>query len=237
MDINCDLGEGIGNDAQIMPFISSCNIACGGHFGNVKTMRSAIRLAKNNNVKIGAHPSFPDRKNFGRIKMNLPKDVIRAELIKQIATLKEVAKEENVLIHHIKAHGALYNMAFENDEIATILVELIQSFDDNLILYVPFGSIIAQKAEAFQIPYFNEVFVDRNYNEDLTLVARHEPNAVIIKSSEIYKRMHLLVNEHSVCTINNKMIKIKVDTICVHGDNPNAVEIANIISNLIKNEN
>lgn len=234
MDINCDLGEGIGNDVQIMPFLSSCNIACGGHAGDLDTMKKAVLLAKKYGVKVGAHPSFPDRKNFGRKKMDLPMDVLRNSLIKQISNLKQVAKNEGIAMHHVKPHGALYNMAFDTLEIVEVLIEVLQFFDDNWFLYVPLGSLIAQKAIAENIPVKYEAFADRNYNDDLTLVNRNQPNAILDNTSEILKRAQLMFEKGMVLSINKKIISYKVDTICVHGDHPNAVRIVKTLSNLIK---
>jgi UPF0271 protein len=234
MDINCDLGEGMENDAQIMPFLSSCNIACGGHSGDAGTMKNTVLLSKKYGVKVGAHPSFPDRKNFGRKKMDLPMDVLRNSLIKQISNLKQVAKNEGVVIHHIKPHGALYNLAFDNEEIAEVLIEVMQFFDKNWFLYVPLGSIIAQKAMAENIPFKYEAFAERNYNDDLTLVDRNQPNAILYDISEISKRVQLMFEKKVVLSINKKIIPYQADTICVHGDHPNAIQIAKTLSNLIK---
>ena len=145
MDINCDLGEGLDNDAQIMPFISSCNIACGAHAGDKDLMKTTVILAKEFNVKIGAHPSFVDKENFGRNEMYVPKDKLKEQIIDQISLLKEIAEKEGVVLHHVKPHGALYNMAAKNDDVAMSVIEAVQTFKEDIILYVPYKSLIAKK--------------------------------------------------------------------------------------------
>lgn len=234
MDINCDLGEGIGNDAQIIPYISSCSIACGGHAGDKYTMQETIRLAKEYSVKVGAHPSFPDRKNFGRVRMFLSNDVLKENLIDQITSLKEIAEKENVRLHHVKPHGALYKMAAENEDLAEVIIEVMRFFDEEWKLYVPYHSVIAKKAKESGIFYHYEAFADRNYNDDLTLISRSESHAVIEDIGIIYKRVERIFKDQSVLSINNKQMKIKVDTVCVHGDNPNAIPIVQTLHNLIK---
>lgn len=237
MDINCDLGEGIGNDERIIPFINSCNIACGGHAGDAFSMKTTVLLAKEFGLKVGAHPSFPDRENFGRKIMQLSNQELRLELMRQINNLNQIAKNENVTLHHIKPHGALYNLAAVNDDIAEVIVDVIRTFNENLILYVPYQSVIAKKAKAMRIPYFYEAFADRNYENNLTLVARDLPNAVISDASIVVKRVKRMFEEQTVLSIHNKKIKIKVDTVCVHSDNPNAIEIVKTLYNLNKETN
>ncbi len=237
MDINCDLGEGIGNDESIVPFINSCNIACGGHAGDALTMKTTVLLAKKFDLKVGAHPSFPDRENFGRKIMQLSNQELWSELMHQINSLKQIAENENVKLHHIKPHGALYNLAATNDDIAEVIVDVIKAFDNNLILYVPYKSVIAKMVKTMGIPYFFEAFADRNYENNLTLVARNIPNAVISDVSIVVKRVKQMFEEQTVLSIHNKMKKIKVDTVCVHGDNPNVIEIVKTLSNLNKETN
>jgi 5-oxoprolinase (ATP-hydrolysing) subunit A len=231
MDINCDLGEGIGKDEQIMPFISSCNIACGIHAGSMSIMKSTVQLAMKNNVQIGAHPSFSDRENFGRKEMFIPKDILKSQIINQIASLNEIAKKEGTKLHHVKPHGALYNMASKFNDVAMAVIDAVQFFDEDLILYVPYGSLIAYKARKFKVPYYNEVFADRNYNDDLTLVSREEPEAIIENPSRINERILRIISEGTIVSLNGKIITMKADTVCVHGDNPNAV---NIVKDLAK---
>ena len=134
MDINCDLGEGLANDVQIMPYITSCNIACGGHAGSVEIMKETVLLAKKNRVKIGAHPSFIDMENFGRKELFLPNEFLRNQIISQVKILKEVSDKEGIRLHHVKLHGALYNMAAKFNDVAEAVIEAVRFFEDSLIL-------------------------------------------------------------------------------------------------------
>jgi len=235
MDINCDLGEGLSNDAQIMPFISSCNIACGAHAGNLSIMKSTVILAKNHNVKIGAHPSFSDRDNFGRKEMFIPKSILKSQIINQITSLKQIAEKEGVKLHHVKPHGALYNMAAKFNDVAMAVIEAVAYFDEDLVLYVPFRSLIARKLREKNMPFYYESFADRTYNDDLSLVSRDEPDYLIENSNRILKRVKQLIDSETIITNSGKIIKIRSNTICVHGDNPNVVEIVKILSKNIHN--
>jgi len=237
MDINCDLGEGIGNDEQIMPFIGSCNIACGVHAGSRELMKKTVQLAIKNNVKIGAHPSFNDRENFGRKEIFLPKDILKSQIINQIASLNEIVKEQGVKLHHVKPHGALYNMAAKNTEVAMAVIESVQFFNEDLILYVPYGSLIAYKAKKFKIPFYNEVFADRNYNDDLTLVSRDHAEAVIEDAIKIGDRISQLIKYETIISINGKIKTMHADTVCVHGDNPNVKQIVKDLSGIVPDYN
>lgn len=237
IDINCDLGEGVGNDAQLMPYLSSCNIACGAHAGDEATMRETIRLAVENHTKIGAHPSFPDRENFGRTEMNLPDDELTTLIIEQIATLKILTEQAGGKLNHVKPHGALYNMAAVNERIAESIVDAMTSFDEHLILYVPYGSVIAKKAIERNIPIKYEAFADRNYNDDLTLVSRKQENAVLKDPEEILAHVTRMIREKSVRTVNNKFVSIEAGTLCVHGDNPHAIEIVSYLSEKLTDAN
>lgn len=235
MDINCDLGEGLSNDAQIMPFISSCNIACGAHAGSLSIMKSTVLLAKNHNVKIGAHPSFSDRDNFGRKEMFIPKSILKSQIINQITSLKQIAEKEGVKLHHVKPHGALYNMAAKFNDVAMAVIEAVAYFDEDLILYVPFRSLIARKLREKNMPFYYESFADRTYNDDLSLVSRDEPDYLIENSNRILKRVKQLIDSETIITYSGKTVKIRSNTICVHGDNPNVVEIVKVLSKNIHN--
>lgn len=235
MDINCDLGEGLENDAQIMPFISSCNIACGAHAGDNVIMRTTVRLAKKYHVKIGAHPSFLDRANFGRKEMNIPKNELIELVIHQISALKEIAEKEGAALHHVKPHGALYNMAAKDEDIAMSVIEAVQSFDEDFILYVPYKSVIAKNLIELNMPFYYEMFADRMYLDDLSLMSRKEAGSLIENPKRVLKRVKQLIDLETIQTLTRNHIKIKADTICVHGDNPNAVEIVKGLSKLIRN--
>lgn len=237
IDINCDLGEGVGNDAQLMPYLSSCNIASGGHAGDDESMRTTIKLAIENGTKIGAHPSFPDRENFGRTEMDLPNNELTTIIIEQIVRLKILTEEAGGKLNHVKPHGALYNMAAINDSTAEAVLDAMVSFDEKLILYVPYGSVIAKKALARHIPIKYEVFADRNYNDNLTLVSRKLDNAVLINPNQILEHVTRMIKEKKVQTITGGLFTIEAGTLCVHGDNPHALEIVSHLSRQLKTAN
>ena len=222
IDINADVGEGIGNEDQLFPLISSCNIACGGHAGDLETMLSVVRLAKKNNLKIGAHPSFPDKKNFGRKIMNISKDKLVKSLKNQIQSLRSILIQENVDLNHIKPHGALYNFASNDKETARIIIDLTKEI--NTKLYVPYSSLISKMAREEGVKICNELFIDRNYNSNLTLVSRDNPKALIENSNEMFKHVYNIIN-NKIISIDNKERSVEFDTLCIHGDNPNAIEL------------
>jgi UPF0271 protein len=220
IDINADVGEGIGNEDLLFPLISSCNIACGGHSGDLETMLSIVRLAKKNNLKIGAHPSFPDKKNFGRKIMNISKDKLVKSLKNQIQSLRSILIQENVELNHIKAHGALYNFASNDKETARIIIDITKEMKTKL--YVPYSSLISKMAREEGIIICNELFIDRNYNSNLTLVSRDNSNALIENSNEMFKHVYNIIN-NKIISIDKKERSVEFDTLCIHGDNPNAI--------------
>ncbi len=234
IDINADLGEGVGNDAQLMPYLSSCNIACGIHAGDELTMKETIRLAIAHGVNIGAHPSFPDRANFGRTEMHLPANELTTLIIGQIATLKYLVESAGGRLNHVKPHGALYNMAAKDSTTAEAILDAMTPFDKSLIVYVPYGSVIAQRALERNIPIRYEAFADRNYNDDLTLVSRAMTDAVINDPDEISDRVISLVKERKIKSTSGKLIPIEAGTVCVHGDNPAALKILSQLAQRLK---
>ncbi len=231
IDINVDVGEGIDNESQLMPYITSCNIACGGHAGDFNTMQDVVKLAKQYHVKIGAHPSFPDKENFGRQPMDMSCAALFSSIKNQIDHLIKVLNRENASLHHIKPHGALYNLAVVDENIANVIIEVMKSMALPIKLYVPYKSIIADLAlkENIQITY--EAFADRNYNNDLTLVSRSEANAIIEDVNLVFEHVFRMVSDKKVKTIQGLNIDIKADTFCVHGDHPKAIDL---IRNLTK---
>ena len=226
IDINADVGEGIGNEAQLLPLISSCNIACGGHAGDEDTMREVIKLAKEHRVKIGAHPSFPDKENFGREVISISNTALFATIKNQIKALLDVCREEQVLLHHVKPHGALYNLAAKDKTTAQVIVEVMKRFHQPLKLYVPYGSVIAEAAKSENIIITYEAFADRNYNEDLSLVSRKLPNALITDSDEMFNHVHNIVVHQKVKCVSGVEVSIQAETFCIHGDNPKALKLA-----------
>ncbi len=228
IDINADVGEGLANEAQLMPFLSSCNIACGGHSGDFESMKTVAKLAKQYNVKIGAHPSFPDKENFGRHFVDISSADLYTSLKHQIRSLMTVLRNERLPLHHIKPHGALYNSAVKDEKIATVIIEVIKSIALPIKLYAPFNSVIANLVQQENIPVTFEAFADRNYNEDLSLVLRDKKNALITDSDLAFKHIYKIISEQKVITINGVEVALKANTFCVHGDNPEAL-------NLLKN--
>ncbi|TNJ42965.1 5-oxoprolinase subunit PxpA [Tamlana fucoidanivorans] len=231
IDINVDVGEGLGNESEIMPLISSCNIACGGHAGDAKTMKTMVALAKSNNVKIGAHPSFPDKENFGRKIMNMPCVALYTTIEHQIKCLLKELEDVHLQLHHVKPHGALYNLATIDEKTAKVIIEVMKGLMTRAKLYVPYNSVIAKLAVEHNIPVMYEAFADRNYNDDLTLVSRTVSNAVIEDADELYEHVFRVATSGRVRTISGHLERIEAETFCVHGDNPNAVYL---ISNLTK---
>lgn len=224
IDINCDLGEGVGNDELLMPYLSSCNIACGGHTGDEKSMALTADLALKNQVRIGAHPSFPDKKHFGRKEMNMSESQLFETIQSQIESLSHVLRQKNAILNHIKPHGALYNLAAIDESVADVVVSVVKSFDKNLILYVPYQSKIANRAIEKGVPIKYEAFADRNYNDDLTLVSRQDKMALIHDANEMFNHVYEMIFYRKVTTINGVGKAIKVDTICVHGDAENVLQ-------------
>lgn len=224
IDINCDLGEGMGNEALLMPLISSCNIACGGHAGDDKTMSDAVKLAKKFNVKIGAHPSFPDRENFGRKVLDMTLDQLYDTVYNQVKRLNSILRVNELHLSHVKPHGALYNLAAVNENIANVIVDVVKAIDDRLPLCVPYKSVIATIAQDSNVPIIYEVFIDRKYNEDLTLVSRNYDNALIRDPNEIFQHVYGMITQGKVTAINGVGKVIKAHTFCIHGDGENVVQ-------------
>ena len=236
IDINCDMGEGVGNDGIIMPFISSANIACGYHAGDEEIMKQTVELAIKNNVAIGAHPSFFDRENFGRIEMNLPADEIYDLVFLQLRKIDKIVKGENRRLHHVKPHGALYNMSAKHREIARAIAQAVKDFDEELILFVLSGSIAIDEAKAINLKTANEVFADRTYQDDGSLTPRSQRNALIEDVDKAVQQALQMIKQKTVTSTSGKTIQINADTICIHGDGKNAVPLAKAIHDAVKKE-
>jgi len=225
LNINCDVGEGVNNEMVLMPYIQSCNIACGGHAGNKKLMEKVVKLALKHEVNIGAHPSYPDVENFGRKTMIIDPSELVKTIQKQINLLNKIVIEQGGSLSHIKPHGALYNDVSKNKNLALHFLNAILPYKNSVKLFVPFNSEIEICAleNGFSIVY--EAFADRNYNDDLSLVARNEKEAVITDVEIIEKRILEMINTEKVTTISGKKVFIKASTFCVHSDTENAIEI------------
>ena len=225
IDINCDVGEGVAHEHLLYPHISSCSIACGGHTGTIDTMRTAATLAKEHTVKIGAHPSYPDTENFGRKVIDLPDHELQASISRQLDDFVRVLIEEGLMMNHIKPHGALYNQIAKNKRLASVFLEAIEDYRAEAILYVPYASQVAEVANrrGFRVKY--EAFGDRNYNDDLSLVSRTQPNALLEAPEAVAEHLYHIIDEKQVKTISGKKVPIRATTFCIHGDTPSALEI------------
>tara|TARA_B100001559_G_scaffold302997_1_gene291229 strand:+ start:735 stop:1466 length:732 start_codon:yes stop_codon:yes gene_type:complete len=225
IDINADIGEGCFNDKDLFSLISSCNIACGGHFGDKKSIQKSIRLAINNDVKIGAHPSFPDKLNFGRKIIKISSNDLEKSLTSQINLVIKIAKDHHKRIHHVKPHGALYNLAFYDFKTCETIINCIKKIPYKVILFSQHKSLLSNLASKNGIKIYNEVFIDREYNDDLSLVSRENKNAITNDQDIINKKVLKIIKKNQITSINNVQMNIKADTFCIHGDNPNALII------------
>jgi UPF0271 protein len=223
------MGEGIGNDEAIMPFISSANIACGFHAGDDVTMNNTVLLAKKHGVAVGAHPSFFDRKNFGRTEMKLSPEEIYELVQKQIKILKSIATKHDVMMQHVKPHGALYNMSAKEPAIAQAIAVAIKDYDTNLILFGLSGSESIKVAMDLGLKTKSEVFADRTYQDDGSLTPRPQANALIHDTSDAVGQALQMVLKKAVTTVSGKTIPVVADTICIHGDSAHAVAFAKAI--------
>lgn len=241
IDLNCDMGESfgaykLGMDEEIIKYISSANIACGFHAGSPEVMEYTVKLAVKNGVAIGAHPGFPDLSGFGRRKLEMHLDDIKSILIYQIGALDAFAKSNGLELQHVKPHGALNNMAASDIKLAKAIGQAILEVNEKLIYVAPAGSCMYEAAKSLGLKVACEVFADRAYNSDGTLVSRSHPGAVISDPNVITQRVLKMITEGKITTIDGKDISIKPQTVCVHGDNPLAVEIVkNLRKDLEKN--
>lgn len=238
VDLNCDMGEGYPSDALLMPYISSANIACGYHAGDIETMKRTVDLCLQHHVAIGAHPSYPDRKNFGRIDMmgaGLAPEDLPELLINQIVTLQQVCSDAGTRLHHVKPHGALYNRAAVDEVVSMSICMAILSLDPSLILYGLSGSIMEKSARRAGLQFSCEVFADRTYENDGTLRSRSAAGALITDADKSVQQVLQMINKGTVTTIDQKEIPMRAETICIHGDGEHAVKFAATISQQLKN--
>ena len=231
ININCDLGESsklhsTENDPLLLSIVNSANIACGYHAGNKATMEKTIEISKKNKVSIGAHPSFNDKENFGRKKIDLPPSEITNLIIDQINILSEIAEKKEIKVTHVKPHGALNNMACEDYELAKIISESIIQVNKNLIFLVPAGSQMEKAGKKLGLRTASEIFADRNYEDDGQLISRSKKNAMIVDSELAKKHVIKMVENQSLNCYSGKQIPCEIDSVCVHGDSKNAVNTA-----------
>lgn len=234
IDLNCDMGEGfsvytIGNDEQVMPYITSANVACGFHASDPLTMSKTVKLAARQGVAIGAHPSYPDLVGFGRRAMDATLDEIAADVIYQIGAISGFCKREGVRLQHVKAHGAMYNRAADTPAVATALAKAIKAVDAELVMVCLSNSAMVTAAQEVGVPYVEEVFADRAYTHEGKLVSRRLEGSVLHDPAVVAKRVLQMVKDKTVVAIDGTTIPIKAQTICVHGDSAGAFEMIKAI--------
>ncbi|MBU2409535.1 MAG: 5-oxoprolinase subunit PxpA [Gammaproteobacteria bacterium] len=226
IDLNADLGEGCENDEALLGLVSSANIACGWHVGDARTMQQCVRWAIENKVAIGPHPSYPDRENFGRREMNLPREEVVAGVLYQIGALAAIVKAEGGTLSHVKAHGALYNQAVKDPALADALCDAVRHFDPALRFFGLAGSGMIAAAERAGLRPVEEVFADRGYQPDGSLVPRSQPGALIDSEEQSLAQTLSLVRDHKVTAIDGTVVDVNAQTVCLHGDGPHALAFA-----------
>lgn len=231
LDINCDIGESfgvyrLGDDEAVMPYITSANVACGMHAGDPVIMRRTVRLARSHGVAVGAHPGYPDLAGFGRRVLPMSTDEIAASLLAQLGALEGVARAEGVALQHIKPHGALYNAAARDEDLAATVAETVLRGWPDAIMVVLAGSASERAARAAGLRVAREAFCDRAYRRDGSLVPRSEPGAVLEQPFEVASRAVRIAYREPIETADGAEIVIEADTVCIHGDTPGADTLA-----------
>jgi len=234
IDLNADLGEGEGtepsdSDRALLKVVSSASIATGAHAGNPVLMRRTIRLANEHGVAVGAHPGFYDREHFGRKELEISPVDVEALLLPQLAAATDAAVSEGIRLRHVKLHGALYNMAARDADLARAVASAVRKFDPSLLLFGPPGSALLEAARAADLGGTAEVFADRGYRSDGSLAPRTEPGAVLHDPEVVVARATRMATEGTVVTVDGQMLRLQADTICVHGDTPDAARLATAV--------
>ncbi len=237
VDINCDMGEGMPNDAELMPFISSANIACGYHAGDADMMHRTVQMAIDHGVAVGAHPSYPDRVNFGRLAMCLSPEEVYTITLEQIGLLMAVCDRHCVGMQHVKPHGALYNSAAADEALASAIAQAVKEAGAGLTLFGPPQSALTKAAAALGIPFRGEAFADRSYQPDGLLTPRSAPGALITDENKVIQQVLEIAERQRVAAVNGQFIPMPATTICIHGDGPTAVTLARAIHEAINNIN
>lgn len=221
VDLNCDVGEGAGHDEALMACITSANVACGAHAGNLSTMRETVRLAEAAGVKVGAHPGFADREHFGRRELAMSPEAIFELVRSQVDALRAMA-----VLHHVKPHGGLYNLAARDRSVAQAIAAAVKACDPALRLYGLAGSFSLSEGKAVGLQVVSEVFADRTYQENGSLTPRSEPGALVGSREDALQQALGFVREHQVRATTGKVISLRAETICLHGDGKDAVSFA-----------
>jgi 5-oxoprolinase (ATP-hydrolysing) subunit A len=236
VDLNSDLGEGAGHDDEILSLVSSANIACGFHAGNPTSIFNSIRAAKEKGVAVGAHPSLDDRKTFGRSEMQVSAAEAYALVAYQVGAFHALCTAAGEEMNHVKPHGALYNMAVRNRELSDAIGHGVLAVDTRAILFAPAGTELFRAAQELGLQTAAEVFADRNYNSDGTLVSRTKPDALLHDPDETAKRVVRMLEEGKVRAIDGRDVAVEAETICLHGDTPGAVEFARVLRSTLEKE-
>jgi UPF0271 protein len=231
IDLNCDMGESfgvwtIGNDRALMDYCTSINIACGFHAGDASVIRKTIEVALEKGVAIGAHPSFPDLQGFGRRPMLLSAQEVFDTVLYQVSAVYQMTAALGGKLHHVKPHGALYNEAAKKPELAEAIARAVKAIDENLAFYGLSGSFLISESEKMGLKTASEVFADRTYNSDGSLTARTESNALICDTNKAVEQVLQMIQTRTVTATNGETIRLKADTVCIHGDGANALEFA-----------
>ena len=227
IDLNCDMGEGMPHDAQLMAYITSASIACGGHAGDMRMMRRTVRLARKYGVAVGAHPGFPDRRNFGRKPLDISLEALKKSLESQVKALEQIALFEGEAVGYVKPHGALYSLAMDDECHAKCLVQLAAAGRRNVALVGMPHSALEHLCKKSGVTFVREAFPDRAYDEKGKLVPRGNYGAVFSDPSEVARRAVEIPREHGTPSISGEFIRLPgIRTLCIHSDSPNAVESA-----------
>jgi len=236
VDLNADLGEGAGHDDELLTLVTSANIACGFHAGDANTMRQAIEMARQRNVAVGAHPSLFDRENFGRKELQVKPEEVFDAVVYQLGVFQAIAETAGVRPNHVKPHGALYNMAVRDELLAEAIGHAIASVDNKFILFAPQNTALARAGEKNGLQIAHEVFADRNYSNDGTLVSRTRPNALLHDPAEAATRAVRMLRKGKVRSVDGMDVDVRAETICLHGDNPEAVDFARVLRSRLEKE-
>lgn len=234
IDINCDMGEGMGNEAQIMPYISSANIACGYHAGNEDTIKKTIELAQMHEVAIGAHPSYNDRENFGRVSQFVSILELAELIAEQYYLFEKIAIPLGAKIHHVKLHGALYNDCAKDVQLSKTFVQTIQAIDPTLCIYGLSGSCTIQEALLAGQPFAREAFADRSYQNNGQLTPRHLDYSLLENMDQVNEQVLNMLLNHRIISLQGATIEMIADTICIHGDGQHATAFAESIFHVLK---
>lgn len=239
MDINCDMGEIprlLKNNvySDLMDHVTSISLACGGHAGDTEMMRELVIIAKKKNVKVGAHPSYPDRENFGRLELDMASEELLSSIWNQVYSLLKIAEEENISVSHIKPHGALYNQAAKDAQVARVIGDAVDRIDPHLNIMCLSGSLMVRVLEDMGLNVVQEAFADRTYERNGSLRNRNLDYALITSPQKAADQARLIIERNKVIAFDGSEVSIEAQTICIHSDTPNAVAIAEEVSTSIR---